>query len=162
MNRAKFALALVGVAAILLAVLGLLYNAMTVTLLLGDHGDEETPYFRQAFFVMSAVCVACYVVIAFCGIQFVRQRPGGVWLFGGILILEMLYFMFISVGSVVFMFWRQDMAAGIAGAMGVANGGLSPQLLTLFPLWAPLVAGWAARRIRQEAQGPEFNSAGSV
>ena len=58
MSRLPYlALRFVGVALGVLACLGLRYNG--TTLFTQFPPDPTTPYFRHAFYIMSAICVAC-------------------------------------------------------------------------------------------------------
>jgi hypothetical protein len=148
MRKAKVFLMVVGVASIILAALGFWYNSAT---LFADFSglvqESDIPYFYPAFYTMSTICILCYVVLLVCGIQFVRLRTGLFPLFVGILIFEVVYF--FSLGT---MWLNPKVGMSIAAATGVANGGLTFQGFVLFLLWAPLLAGWAGKRIRKSGE----------
>jgi hypothetical protein len=140
---------IVGVVAILTAIFGLYYNAMsTISALHGafdpmlKKGDE--PYFYQAFVIMSAICVCCYVILLVCGIDLVRSRLRWSRLVSFLMLFEVVYF--FAIGSL----WLEPtIGLSVGAATGVANGGLMAQFIILLPLWGPLLLWWA--RSRQQA-----------
>ena len=139
-------LRLVGVALVIFAGLGLWYNG--TTMFTDFPADPSTPYFRHAFYAMSAICVACYFTLLFVGLQFIRLKSSLVRLFIGVVIFEVVYT--FGVG----LFWTgSGLGLSIAAATGVANGGLMLQFLTLFPIWGPLLARWAKRCIEAPPEG---------
>ncbi|OYW73128.1 MAG: hypothetical protein B7Z37_22710 [Verrucomicrobia bacterium 12-59-8] len=156
MNRIKIVLPGIGAIAILCAVFGLWYNAYTLELAfsgkLQARGEpHEEPYFELAFYVMSAVCVICYLLLIFFGIQFLRGRTVHVRAFTRLLIFEVIYFFLIA------MLWLvpdPDMGMSIAAATGIANGSLMAQFVILFPLWAPPLAFWAQRHLPPDTTNP--------
>jgi len=150
MNKAaKIAAAALGVVSILCAALGLFYNASSI--LAGFSGafqklvdDEKLSHFYPAFYTMSAVCVACYLILFFCGVEFLRSRFRFVWLFVALLVFEVVYFLSIGVC------WLMPILGHTIGAAtGVANGGLMFQFLILFPLWGAVLAFWTKRRFER-------------
>lgn len=133
----------IGVASILLAALGLLYNAMFILpeFFLGSD-DPAGPYFYPAFYIMSAICVACYLLLLTLGIQFVRLNTSNLGLFVFLFLFEIIYI------KVVFILWNHPtIGMSVAEATGVANGGLMLQRWTLFPLWAVPVLLWARYKL---------------
>jgi hypothetical protein len=97
---------------------------------------------------MSVICVTCYVTLLVIGVQFVRLRPRLVPLFVGVMVFEVLYFFGIGF------FWTSPaLGMSVAGATGIANGGLMFQFITLFPLWGSLLARWARRRMEAVPTG---------
>jgi glucan phosphoethanolaminetransferase (alkaline phosphatase superfamily) len=140
---------IVGIVSILTAIFGLYYNAMsTISALHGafepmlKKGDE--PYFYQAFFIMSAICVCCYAILLVCGIDLVRSRLRWSRLVSFLLLFEVVYF--FAIGSL----WLEPtIGLSVGAATGVATGGLMGQFIILFPLWGPLLLWWA--RSRQQA-----------
>jgi len=130
----------VGVAGIIFAGLGLWYNGSMIFAEFPD--DPSEPYFRHAFYTMSAICVACYSMLAYVGVQFVRAKSSPLRLFVGLMIFEVAYV--FGLGA----FWSTSrLGLSIAAASGVANGGLMFQLVALFPLWGSLLARWAKTQI---------------
>jgi len=147
-SRARLALRIIGGLAILAAVFGLWYHASAVSTVYHDAAIESTlpdpvPYFRQAFYIMSAISVLCLIALAWCGIQLVRLSSTWWWLLAGIGLVECL-FVFV-VGR---LWLHPEWGMSIGAASGLASGGLAPQLLILFPVWAPLVAWYAHRSLR--------------
>lgn len=143
MKKAKVIIVAVGVLSVAMAAVGLLYNLTTLLIDYSDSMQErDIPYFYPAFYSMSTICIGCYIVLLTCGIQFIRLRTKLLKLFVGILIFEVIYF--FSIGP---MWLIPKIGMSIGAATGVANGGLSFQGFILFPLWAPFLAAWAARRL---------------
>ena len=137
---ARRALRFVGVAGIIFAGLGLWFNGTSI--LKEFPYDPSQPYFRQAFYTMSAICVACYLILAYLGVQFIRAKTAPLRLFVGLMIFEVAYFFSLAA------FWSTSrLGSSIAAASGVANGGLMFQLVGLFPLWGWLLARWAKTQI---------------
>ena len=142
-KKAKFAMIIVGVFSITVAVMGIRYNIISFsTNFSGFMKGQNITYFYPAFYTMSCICIACYICILICGVQFLRLRTGLIKLFTGVVIFEIIYF--VSIGTICLI---PNIGVSVAAAMGVANGGLMFQVFTLFPLWAPFLAGWAAKRI---------------
>jgi hypothetical protein len=142
----------VGVIALLCAAFGLYYNASS--LLVSFHGafsevtqKEDQPYFYTAFYIMSVICIICYALLLWCGVEFVCLKFARAWLFTGLLVFEVVYFFCIGL---LWMVPRIGMS--VAGATGVANGGLMVQFIIVFPLWAPFVVHWARKRSLRAAQ----------
>jgi hypothetical protein len=124
---------------------GLLYNgasfyAVTSGALDTVQNQEPMPYVYQAFYVLSALCVACYIALAVCGIQFLRLSTSLIWLFVGVFVIEAI--MWFATGR---LWLHPTYGPSVAAATGISQGGLVPQFFTLLPLWAPVVV-WLARR----------------
>lgn len=133
----------VGVALVLVSCLGLCYNAMTG--LAGFAGAFEAmakkvdlPYFYLAFYSMSGICVLCYGLLLWCGVDLIRSCLRSARLAMLVLGFEVIYF--LAIGAL----WRDPVIGlSVAAATGVANGGMMIQFLTWLPLWAPLLLLWA-------------------
>lgn len=141
------ALLILGIVSIICSGLGLLYNIATVATavsgafekLIQEHG---MPYFYLAFYIMSSICIVFYLLLMVCGIHFVRRKLNLAYLFVAIMLSEIVYFFFIGLVG-----WHLGAASySIAGATGVANGGLMVQFFILFPLWGSAMAIWAKRQ----------------
>lgn len=139
-----------------MAVIGLWYNLTTIFTDFGDLAQErDIPFFYPSFYVMSAICIGCYIALLICGIQFVRLRTRLLALFTGVVVFEVVYF--FSIG----MLWlTPKVGMSVGAATGVANGGLMFQAFILFPFWAPFLAGWAARRLTTNERAPNNTSEG--
>jgi hypothetical protein len=139
----KIILRVIGVIAVLCAGFGLYYNAATLKVsfsgaFTAGEPQDHSPYFSPAFYIMSAVCIACYAMLTIFGVQFIRGRAAHSWPFTALLIFEVVYFFCIGV-----LWSAPGLGMSVAAATGVANGGLMAQFLILFPLWAPPLAFWA-------------------
>jgi formate-dependent nitrite reductase membrane component NrfD len=139
-QRPSYTLRAVGLASVAFAGLGLWYNGSTLRAQFAP--DAGAPYFFHAFYTMSAVCIFCYLTLATTGIQLLRLRTAWVRVLATIVVLELVFML-----GVPFLFMQSAIRQSVASASGVAMGGLMFQVFTLFPIWAPLLARWAARRI---------------
>jgi hypothetical protein len=139
LSTAQLTIRIVGAVSLVCAAFGLWYNFATFRAALREPDEGDTPQFRKAFLVMSAICVIFYVALAWTGTEFVIGISEHWAVFVAVLFAEAIYF--LAVG----MLWaRSPHALSIGAATGVSSGGLSLQLYILFPLWAP-VAVWLAR-----------------
>jgi hypothetical protein len=140
-------LVVVGVASLAVAVFGAWYNFSTFGAVAADlQPDPKAPYYHQAFYIMSGFCVAFYLALAAIGIQLIRGKTNvWGWLLG-VVILEVAYFVATS-----FLWLSPTLGVSVASATGVSSGGLMIQLITLFPVWAPLVAWLASRSLRNSS-----------
>jgi hypothetical protein len=143
----------IGVIALLCAALGLLYNINSLMVALTGGFDElvvehNLSRFYPAFYIMSATCIAFYLLLSWYGLQLLRLRSSAVWPFSVLMIVEVVYF--FAIGA--FAPHVAELGLSIGGAFGVANGGLMVQFLILFPVWGPACAIWAGRRIAWDAR----------
>ena len=149
-NIPKVVIRFIGILSIIMACLGLWYNTLSFFSVLGSFEyDPEMPYLKPVFFVMSFVCVACYVWLLVIGIDFVRLKLRFRHIFAGLLIFEVAYFISISI---LWISPVRNFSMSVAAATGIANGGLMFQFITLFPLWAPILVVWAHKRIRAQQE----------
>ncbi len=133
----------VGLVAVLFAMVGLLGNFATAAVVMSGalsefHKQEGLVYFNQVFYTMSGVCIACNILLIFCGLDLLFVRYRRAVLLTEICVFEVIYFFAIRTLC-------QDPTIGrsVSAAMGVANAGMMFPWLTLFPLWAPLLLWWA-------------------
>jgi hypothetical protein len=92
----------------------------------------DMPYFEPAFKVMSAICVVCYLALALSGVQLVRGRLGWAYVTIATLVIESVYLVSLAVA------WARlppAMRMSVGSATGVSSGGLTPQLVVLYPIW---------------------------
>lgn len=144
-KKARIAMMVVGAVSMAAAVMGLWYNASTLFADFSDLTRElDIPYFYPAFYIMSGLCLLCYISLLICGLQFLRSRANLFRLFVGTVIFEVLYFFAIGI-----LWMIPGIGMSVGAATGVANGGLTFQAVILFPLWAPFLAGWARKRISE-------------
>ena len=135
---------IVGVVCILLAISGYWYTYSTFVALKDQPLDPESPYFKNAYFIMASVCLVFYTLLLILGSQFLLLILKYKYIFIGLLIVEILYF--LSIGLI----WRidnQQIISSIASATGVANGGLMFQVITGFILWAPILLLWSSKKL---------------
>lgn len=127
------------------AALGLCYNSMSLWAFMSIDVAEmslDIPYFYPAFYIMSAICIGCYLMLAGFGIQFLRGRVDHLRGFTILLISEFIYF--FSIGT---LWLLPGIGRSIGAATGVANGGLMVQFVILFNFWAPPLVFWARRNL---------------
>ena len=148
--RPKVSVIAVGVVGLITALFGLWYNGTTfLTALRGGFSDlvtqQRLTYFYPAFYVMSCICLGCYVLLLLCGVDLLRARLRCFWLLTGVLVFEVIYFFLVAMSWLV-----PSVGMSVASATGVANGGLTIQFVILFPLWAPAVLWWARMKLEYE------------
>jgi len=128
----------IGIVALLCAAFGVFYNVNSCTVAMRGGFDSlvaqhELSRFYPAFFIMSAICVTFYILLFWCGVQFLRRRSRAVLPFTVLMIVEVVYFFTIAL----FGLHVPELGISIAAAYGVANGGLMAQFVILFPVWGP-------------------------
>jgi hypothetical protein len=143
-RAARLVLRIVGTIIVLCASLGLLYNGASLFIVASGALDGAqfglpVPYLYEAFYMLSAVCVSCYLALLLCGVQFIRLSTSLFWLFAFALIVEAA--LYYGTGRL----WLHPVYGGsVAAATGIAEGGLMFQSLIFLPIWAPILV-WAAR-----------------
>ncbi len=158
MKTARTVLRIVGIFTILIAALGILYESRT--LLFGFprfSPEKETPYFYHALYSMSSVCIVFYALLVISGFHLVKYNIRILRLFYAVLLTEVIYFLLI----VLVLVNLPGIGLSIFAASAVANGGLMFQAWTLFPIWAPILATWAARKIEKQSSTPPSNVSGT-
>ncbi len=145
MKKYSLVLIVIGIASILLGLAGIWYSLSTLFI----DFSEDIPYFYPVFYIMSGICIACYLGLLFCGIQFVKRQTAVTKLFSILICFEIAYFFFISV------LWAVPvLGEAVAAATGVATGGMMFQIVTLFFLWAPLLSNYAVRKLTNQEEAP--------
>ena len=155
MNRKPLiVLKIVGVFSIICALLGLYYNVsglvghLQVSSASSAEAHRDMPYFQPAYYAMSFICVVSYVLLFVFGLNFIRCRIAHFWPFTILPAFEFIYLFLVS------MLWLvPELGKSVAGATGIANGGMMVQFIVFFPLWAPLLVFWARRKINIQNQG---------
>ena len=132
-----FTLRAFGVANFIVAALGLLFLVESVygMRVAGLRNTTETPYFMVSFWTMTAVNVCFLGLLILGGFYLLKPRMLGVAVCNAVFISEILYFLSISLffaGPTV----PRNISMSIAAATGVGNMGLSPQLISAYPLFA--------------------------
>ena len=139
---------ILGALAVIFGVIGLWYNGLKPFDVSWHQPDPQEPYFNVAFIAMSAFCILCYLALLLSGVQLIRLKSRWLAVLSGVLVAEILF----ELGVVVLWMWPDRSVAGsVAAATGVSTGGLSPQIVTLFPLWGIFAAKWARMVIRKES-----------
>ncbi|XZE42740.1 hypothetical protein SH467x_002272 [Pirellulaceae bacterium SH467] len=124
---------------IIAAVLGLLYNASSLSAAFSGAFDKvpdiaALPHFYTAFYLMSAICIVCYLFIIVASVGLCLGSATCARLLAILLLFEVFYF--FAIGAL----WTLPIVGpGIGAATGVANGGLMVQFLLLMPIWIPVV-----------------------
>ncbi len=137
----------VGVTAIVLAMLGLWYNYSTLFLdysLLLEQPEKEHEFenFYPIFYTMSGICLGFYLILIASGVQLIRKKTGWAFVLLAVVLVELSYFVIVGY------FWvHSPCRFSIAAASGVSSGGLMYQAAVVFPIWGPLSALWARERL---------------
>ena len=143
-------LVVLGIVSIICAGFGLYYNISTISVSFSGAFDKliqehQLSHFYAAFYAMSSVCILFYLLLLLCGVYFIRRKIRYVPLFVIVLLMEIIYF--FAIGG--FGWHLGDISQSIAGATGVANGGLMAQFFILPPLWGSVLAIWAKKQNRK-------------
>ena len=150
-KMAGYMLALVGVTSIIVGMLGLWFNSGALSAhfssVIEDLGKEyDLKNFYPIFYMMLAICMVFYLTLVVSGIQLIRKKVGWVFVLLAVVVLEVFYF--VTVG---WLWAHSPYNYSIGAATGISSGGLMYQAKVLFPVWAPLIALWARRRIINQA-----------
>lgn len=154
-KRPYITLKIVGIVSLLVAVGGIWYNAQYLS---GDYSGvlkklTEDPdnigrdysKFYPVFYTMSGICISFYILLAITGLQLIRVKSQWAYVLVAIVLAEVLYFFLITTFSYI-----PKYGDSVPAALGVSSGGLMFQILVLFPIWAPVAALWARRRLLRE------------
>ena len=136
----KIILILIGVFSIGLAVAGIAYNAFMLnndfsSVFAELNNEINQKHFYVAFYTMTTICVSFFTLLFITGVQLLRGKLFWLNVLLLIIVFEVMYY--FAVGS---SWLHPEYGLSIGAATGVSNGGLSFQLLTLFPIWAPALA----------------------
>ena len=132
---------------VLVVLVGLLFLVPTAWSV-GVGAVENAPpnsHFAFWFWAMAFMNLCFLVSLVVGGIHLVRLRPSGVTICNAVFVGEITYFLTIG-----FLWSALPVASGVAEATGVGNMGLSPQLISAYPLIA-LICLNLARRKRTKA-----------
>ena len=138
------------VANFLLIALGLSFLASSAhSVAAGAIGNTfRQQYFLPAFWTMTAINVCFLAVLAFASICLLRLSTLGVSVCNAVFAGEILYFIFLGF------LWRpiisESLSMSIAGATGVGNMGLGPQLLCGYPIIALCGLNLARRALHRQ------------
>jgi len=157
MKIAKIYLIIIGLISIGSGLHGIHYNSYTFFVNYPNYPDA--PYFYSSFYIMSFICIACYISLLFCGAHFLFLRTKVIKIFVGTMIVEIIYLLANVLLPLMAMWLFPKLGHSIAGATGVAGGGMVTQIDILFPVWAPFVAIWASKRIKDRKSNPNMAKA---
>jgi hypothetical protein len=143
-RRLQVTVALIGLA---LSFTGCCYAAISIVT--GIQGEfktivprEEAYVFHIVFFSLSGACVAWLIAVLWCATRILRASLRHLRFLGAILVGELAYLiLLVLLGRLVLNSYS-------AAAIATANVGFVPQILLLYPVWAPFVIGWVLRRSR--------------
>ncbi len=128
----------VGAATIIVSALGVAYSLWTL-LRFYTVTFSSLPRFHLYLYLAGVLFLSGYVLQAISGIQLIRRRPRWIIVLTVIILVEMILYMLMSSFSLL----QCDHARSISTAWSILSMGLLPQLLILFPLWAPPLGLWA-------------------
>lgn len=135
MPTPKQILRLIGLVSIVLAGWALLY--VGISMLLTPHSvSDPSPYFLRTFYVMATVVVVINIALAWSGWQFVKGKFSGVPPFVFVLACACAY---LLPTAVRYFANFPSFGHSVAGATGIALGGMLFQWKTEFPILAPLI-----------------------
>jgi hypothetical protein len=100
---------------------------------------------------MSVICVGFYMLLLASGVQLIRKKTNWAFVLLAIVVLEIAYFLVVG-----WLWAHPPNRVSIAAASGVSSGGLMYQIYVVFPIWGPLLALWARRRILATVAAPDF------
>jgi hypothetical protein len=142
--RIQRSVVFVAAVSIIAGLFGLYYNGEGLLAAFGGRfsdlvAQQKLTGFYAAFYTMSGICMACYLLLLASGVNLLRGLLRWSVVLTAVVIFEVLYF--FAIGAL----WLSPFGMSVGAATGVANGGLMVQFLVLFPLWAPVLL-WRARR----------------
>jgi hypothetical protein len=132
---------------VLVVLVGLLFLVPTA-LSVGFGAVENVPtnsHFAAWFWAMALINLCFLALLVVGGVHLFRLWPSGVTMCNAVFVGEITYFLAIG-----FLWTALPVTSGVASATGVANMGLSPQLISGYPLFA-LICLNLARRKRTKA-----------
>lgn len=131
---------------VLLVLLGLLFLLPTaLSVALGAVENVPTnSHFASWFWAMAFINLCFLVLLSLGGAHLFRLRPSGVTICNAVFVGEVLYFLALG-----FLWSLLPVSSGVGAATGVGNMGLSPQLISGYPLVALIFLNLARRKRRQ-------------
>ena len=104
----------------------------------GEITDSAPLFFRQMFFLFSALSVAFNLLLGLTAAALLLGHPISAWQFLAVFMPQVLYIFLLGV------LWRQPrVGPSIAAATGIGNVGITIPFLCLLPFWGP-IALWLA------------------
>jgi len=118
------------------------------------------PYLAQVFWTMTTINFLFLLTLVVCGLWCLRTDRRGLRLCNLLFTLEILYW---AVPPVLALYlglalkqhaWAVGLSRSIGGAAGIGNMGLSPQILTAYPVFALIVLNVVYHRLRPAQPEP--------
>ena len=130
---------------VLIVLVGLLFLLPTAwSVRVGAVENAPTnSHFATWFWAMASVNLGFLALLVFGGVRLFQLRPSGVSICNAVFVGEIIYFLVIGF------LWSalpRPVSMGVAAATGVGNMGLSPQLISGYPLVALICLNLARRK----------------
>jgi len=113
--------------------------------------NGQLPRFRTITAVMWSFDCVCYLALLICGFQFTRGKTGVMRTFCLVLLAEVTFFITITILTACFGCSEKFAETFFFAYFGVFWSFVF-QVISLFPIWAPIVAVLSARRLKKEAE----------
>ncbi|MGA2099776.1 MAG: hypothetical protein ABSG34_01675 [Candidatus Sulfotelmatobacter sp.] len=133
----KITIRTVGIANLILVVLGTLFLADSFRFFLTYTADPTTPYFRFAFIAITLINVAFLVILLVTAVRFIQGRTSSINSY------SLVVFVLVAYGYANGVLWRTGRGIGmsIAAATGVGNLGVAPfEFCFLVPYLYPVAS----------------------
>ena len=141
----------IGAISLILSAIGyyLSIDTLAVELRHGARYEPETPFFREAFFTMTAIDAAFLVAVVLASIALIRLKPKAAKVYTVVMLSLVVYELGVGV------LWALPAPFGrsIASASGVGSMGSAPLLLWPVPLVYPLVSVVIVNLARHKLRG---------
>jgi hypothetical protein len=132
----------VAIGNVLVVLVGLLFLVPTALKMAGGSFANSTAnsYFRSWFRAMTLINLCFLTILTVGGIHLFRLGPSGVNICNAVFLAEICY-----SPAIGFLWYVLPVSNGVAAATGVGNMGISPQVLSGYPVIALVflnLAGW--------------------
>jgi fatty acid desaturase len=114
----------------------------------------EQPYFVPFFWAMTAVNVCFLAALVVSGIRLLQLKIIGVVICNLLFVAEIVYFFFF-IGLLWSSAFSERVSMSAAGATGVGNMALAPQLISAYPVLGLVCLNLARWRRRRESRQME-------
>jgi len=121
------------------------------------HTPWDSPYLVQAFYGMTSINLACLIVLIIAGACLLRLRRCGLLISNFLFGFEVIYFLFISFLWVIptSLTGPSFVRNSIVAATGIGGVGITPQIVTGYPIIALVVLNVAYRGLSRRAATSE-------
>lgn len=150
---------IIGIANVILGTLGLCLVAWTfLEFLRRKPHPAGLPYFIRSYYSMTAISIAYLLLLILAGFWLKSLQRKGYILSLVVYCAEIAYFLAIGALGVALSGQASQTSnaidSSISGAYGIGNMGLTPQLVTAYPLIALFAVIVAARKLRKDGVWP--------